>query len=790
MRPQSLPYLLLVQATLLISGCLHAGERPGTGLGEVPAGHFPPLPPAGHFPPLPPAGQIPPLPPAGIDEFRAARRAEVGKLPNDYMFRQRAHPDQDIRPFFRRRALVQARAMAIQAPVDLRRWELVGPTNIGGRITDLAIHPNDAQLYYVAAAEGGVLKTTDDGSSWRPLLDKAASLAVGAVTLDPSDPEIVWVGTGEVNPGGGSAAFPGVGVLRSDNGGKSWQHKGLSASRHIGRILVDPQDGDRVYVAAMGALYSTNPQRGLYRTLDGGESWAQVLAVNDSTGCIDVAMSPQRPDVLIAAMWERIRRPHSRRYGGPGCGVFRSTDGGDSWALLANGLPAPSARGGRIGVTVCESQPDIMYAIYADDIGYFDGVYKSTSGGDSWSRVNDSALGDMYSSYGWWFGNIRVDPTDPNLIIALGLELYRSTNGGSSWSSVGWDVHVDHHGLEFAPNDPDRVVLGNDGGVYASLNSGSSWTKRNALPVTQFYTTEIDASNPHRFYGGTQDNGTIRTLSGGLDDWAVILGGDGFQVRVDPTDPNYVYAEYQWGNFHRSTNGGNSFSWAMSGIGLSDRINWNAPIALDPSNPARVYFGTHRLYRSTNHASSWSAISGDLTKGDGGGNLTFGTLTTIAVSPVDGEYLYTGADDGSVYLSRTGGDTWSLVNGDLPDRWVTRVVADPDDPEIFFVTLSGFKWEERDARVYRTSDGGATWASIHANLPQAPVNALVVDPSDSSLLFVGTDVGVYVSENGGGAWRPLGRGMPLGVVMDLKLDEGTRTLAAATFGRSMWKLGL
>ncbi len=720
-------------------------------------------------------------------DLLAIRRA---LRPADYMFRMRAFPHGRIKAAARRTAFDQASTLAHEAPIDLRRWEPVGPTNIGGRITDAAFHPGDANRIYVAAAEGGALKTTDGGTTWRTLLDRAPSLAIGALALDPSHPETLWIGTGEVNPGGGSAAFPGVGLLRSGDGGESWEYAGLGATRHIGRVLVDAGDSERIFVAAMGALYGTNPERGLYRSLDGGGTWEQVLAVDDSTGCVDVAMSSERPEVLLAAMWERIRRPESRRYGGPGCAVHRSTDGGDTWELLGGGLPAPSAQGGRIGVAICESQPDVMYAIYADQVGYFDGIYRSSDGGDSWSRVNDGALDWIYSSYGWWFGNIRVAPNDPDRVFALGLELYRSTNGGDSWSDVGWSVHVDHHALAFWPGDPSRVVLGNDGGVYLSDNGGSGWDKQLDLPITQFYTCEIDASNPWRFYGGTQDNGTLRSYSGAADDWEWILGGDGFRVRVDPSDNRYVYAEYQYGGFSKSTNGGSTFSWALSGVGWDDRYNWSCPFALDPADPSRLYFGTHRLYRSNNRAASWMAISGDLTDGPSSGNLVFGTLTTVAVSPVDSDYLYVGADDGTVHISRDGGALWTEVGSALPQRWVTAVAPDPLDPERFYVTLSGFKWDEPEAQVWKTTDGGATWTPIQFNLPDAPVNSCVVDSEDAQVIYLGTDVGVYVSEKGGASWRPLGRGLPAVVVMDLKLDPTSRTLAAATYGRSMWKLDL
>ncbi|MAE69340.1 MAG: glycosyl hydrolase [Gemmatimonadetes bacterium] len=726
----------------------------------------------------------------GCAKNPAPRSEESGKRPNQYLFRMRAHPKGMMDHRAMARAIVEANAHSKIAYDDRRRWGLVGPTNIGGRITDIALHPQDPDIIYAAAANGGLLRSNDGGSNWTPLHDKFATLAAGSVAVDPLNPETIWLGTGEVNPGGGSATFPGVGILKSTDGGDHWAIKGLEDTRHIGRIVVDPTDSDRVFAATMGALYSTNTERGLYRSIDGGESWTQVLSVNDSTGCIDVVIDPEDPDHLLAATWERIRRPDRRRFGGFGSGVYSSFDGGDSWSLVAGGLPPSAADLGRIGLAIAASDSRIVYAIYADEVGYFDGVYKSNDGGVNWARVNDSALDWVYSSYGWWFGNIRVSPSDPDRVFVLGLDLYRSTNGGDSWGNVGWGVHVDHHGMAISALDPNRLVLGNDGGVYTSSNGGSNWSKKTNLPITQFYSCEIDASNPHRFYGGTQDNGTNRTYTGGVDDWSEILGGDGFYVLVDPSNANYVYAEWQWGNLNRSTNGGSTFSWAKNGINGSDRQNWNAPVALDPSTPTTVYFGTHRVYRSTNRAANWSAISGDLSDGPGTGNLTYGTLTTLAVSPVDGNYIYAGTDDGNVAITRNGGGSWTQVGNDLPDRWVTRVSPGPNDPEVLYVSLSGFKWDQAMSHVYRTTDGGTSWVSIGDALPDVSVNDIIVDPDDSGVLYVATDVGVYTSEMGGIGWRPLGRGLPMGVVMDLKLDVGSRKLAAATFGRSMWSIDL
>src|SRR5688572_16722267 len=441
---------------------------------------------------------------------RSIKQMHAGQYPSDWFLRQRAWPQQDIDPAARLAAYEQARAlqsMARGGPSGL--WDPVGPTNVGGRIADLVCHPTNLNIIYAGSASGGVFKTTDAGATWIPLFDDESTLSIGSVAIDPSNPETIWVGTGEPNGGGGSVTYGGTGVFRSTNGGTTWTNMGLAATRYIGRVLVDPQDGNTVFVAALGSQWSPDSDRGVYRTTDAGSSWQRVLASTDSTGAVDLAIHPTNPNIVYAALWERSRAAHFLDYGGPTSGIFRSTNGGDTWNELTTGLP--SGDRGRIGITLCESAPATLYAIYAEsNPGAFEGVFKSTNGGDSWVQTNDSALASMYSTFGWWFGNIRVAPNDPNRVYALGLDFYRTTNGGSSWSFAGGSMHVDHHALDFAADA--RIYEGNDGGVYRST-TGTSWTKLPNLPVNQFYAVEVNEQNPAQRYGGLQDNGTHRTLS-------------------------------------------------------------------------------------------------------------------------------------------------------------------------------------------------------------------------------------------------------------------------------------
>lgn len=723
--------------------------------------------------------------------------------PNDWFYMQRAWPTGRIDHEARVEALAQARRMRGETAYAAGKrsaadWTGLGPTNVGGRITDIVADPSDTDIIYIGAASGGVWKTVNGGAGWSPIFDNVGSLSIGALAIDPTDSDVLYVGTGEANPGGGSVAYGGDGVWKTVDGGSTWENVGLADSRYIGRIVVDPADPSNVFVAATGALFSTNAERGVYRSVDAGTTWVQVLSVSDSTGAVDLALDPSNPDRIFATMWERIRRPETRTYGGPTSGLWRSEDGGDTWSELTNGLPGGSR--GRIGVAVAvaPSSPSRVYAIYADATGYFDGLYRSDDAGDSWSAVSASGLGTFYSSYGWWFGRIWVNPSNANALWADGIYLYRSTNGGDSFSSIGNSMHADHHAQWFSPSNPNFILKGNDGGLYRSTNGGGSWSKLNTLPITQFYTIDVHPSEPEKVHGGAQDNGTVRTPGGLLNDWEALFGGDGHYVNVDPNDTDVIYVEYQYGNLYKSVNGGASFSSATSGISGSDRKNWSTPVVVDPASDGKpsttLYYGANRLYRSTNSAGSWSAISGDLSDGFGGsGGVTFGTITTIAVAPSDSATIYVGTDDANVWVSTNYGSLWSRIDTGLPNRWVSRVAVDPYDDAVAYVTFSGLRDDDPLPHVFRTENGGSVWSDISGNLPDAPVNDIVVDPNATSTLYVATDVGVFVTLDLGGTWSALGTAMPAGLVAtDLKIiaDGGAGTLYAATYGRSAWSYDL
>ncbi len=713
-----------------------------------------------------------------------------GKFPSDWFHSQRAFPFDEI-PFETwKQSMTTVRDFQFPKSGNaINPWLPAGPDNIGGRITDIEMPGLDYQTIYAGTASGGIFKSLDGGGSWNPIFDQALSLSIGDLAIAPSNPSVIYAGTGEANAGGGSVTYDGLGIYRSDDAGNTWHHLGLEAIGSVGRLAIDPGNPDIAYVAAMGRLFSNNPERGVYKTSDGGNTWQKVFYLNDSTGAVDILIHPDQPQTVYAATWERLRRPNRRVYGGEGCGIYKSTDGGISWTELSSGLPSGS-NVGRIGISQCRNNPDVLYAVYADKTGYFLGAYRSQNGGTTWTQLNGTTLSSCFSSFGWWFGRIQADPVNPDVAYILGVTLHKTINGGTSWTDITGSAHVDQHTLHIHPVNSQFMVLGNDGGVYTSSTQGASWNFLQNLPVTQFYTCDVDPQLPERLYGGTQDNGTIRTLNGGISDWHEIYGGDGFRVRVDPQDNQRIYAEYQYGGFARSTDGGMSFQPATWGMNSADRFNWNCPYVIDPQNNSVLYFGSNVLYKSTDYADSWSQISQDMSNGPGYGSVVYGTITTISVSSVNSQIIWTGTDDGNVWVTNNGGNTWTLVTAGLPKRYITSVAADPFNPDKAWLSLSGYRNDEYVSHVFLTHNLGQTWLDISGNLPELPANRVLPNSNRSSCAFLATDGGVFYTLNDGIQWDPAGSGLPNVPVQDIVLHPATQTLVAATYGRSMYRLDL
>lgn len=672
-------------------------------------------------------------------------------------------------------------------------WEFAGPTNIGGRVVDLEFDPNNPSIIYAGFSTGGVFKSFDAGNTWQPIFDEQAVLTVGDIAIDPNNTDVIYVGTGEAN--GGHNNFPGGGVFKSTDAGSTWDFLGLEGTTSIGRIVINPQNSNILYLASVGSYFAPNPERGIYKSTDAGLTWEHSLFISDTTGAVDIIIDPNNPDRLMTATWERVRRPNSSHLFGPSSGIYKTTNGGSTWnKITAAPLPNPSLTNvGRIGLAIHQNDPNVVYALITDGYNIIS-LYRSNDFGISWADVDsDNELSGGTAGFSWYFGQVRVHPTNPDIVYVLDVAFMRSTDGGNTWPiQYGYggpsELHVDHHAMAFNPLDPNFIINGNDGGINVSTNGGQTFSQPKNIPATQFYEIGLDFNNPQKLYGGTQDNGTNRTPDGGVDNWENIYGGDGFYVIVDYNDSNIIYAESQNGGLGKSTDGGYSWDYALSGINDSEPKNWSTPVVMDPNSSNILYYGTHSLYRTTNGAASWTKISPQLTDWVSGRRL--GTITTIAVAPTNSNVIYVGTDDSHVWVSSDNGINWVDVSAVLPERWVTRVVVDPSDENIFYATFNGLRWREPQPHVFRSTNMGADWVDISGNLPDAPVNAFAVYNNYPNRLYLGNDVGMYVSFDTGQTWEVLGEGLPVLPIGDIKIHPTENFLVAGTYGRSMYKIDL
>ena len=717
-----------------------------------------------------------------------------------------------------------ARLAAESPHLDLP-WQFLGPTNISGRVTCVAVATPRGRTYrmFVGGASGGVWRSDNEGTTWEPVFEHAVSTSIGALAIAPSAPEVVWVGTGEANIL--RSSFAGSGVYKSNDGGSTWQHMGLTATHTIARIVIHPRDPEQVWVAASGHEWTPNAERGVFRTRDGGAHWERVLFVDQDTGAIDLVQDPQQPLRLYAATWQRQRKPWNDPRNdarSKGSGIWRSDDGGTHWQPIDQGLPAARFRG-RIGLDLCRARPEVLYALVdsyetvpgaparTDAYGRaaaqrIEGaqVYRSDDRGSHWVRVSaaDEAMRGHSGTYGWVFGQVRVDPTDPDVVYTMGLGLHRSRDGGRTWATLG-GMHGDHHALWIDPDNPRYLVNGNDGGANVSYDGGQHWRLfTQGLPMAQFFDVAVDMATPFHVYGSIQDHGSRRAvvdLGPGRDRipaqaWDHAPGGEGSCHAIDPTNPDIVYSAGFYGSVSRtelSTGKRTPLALPAAKDEPPPRGQWLAPFLLSPHNPRILYHGMNCLYRSLDQGNDLQKISPDLTRNDPAtlGDIPFHTLTTIAESPLQFGRLYVGSDDGRVHMSPDSGGQWRDIGRGLArDRWITRIEASRLAAGTVYLAQSGRTQDDFTPYLWRSTDHGARWQSLRANLPLGPIHVVREDPKDARILYVGTDLGVYVSTDRGARWEVLGRGLPNTFVVDLVVHPRDDILVAATHGRGMYAL--
>lgn len=721
------------------------------------------------------------------------------------------------------RILLAAAALCLAAPsfaqkaslAQFKNWKPrnIGPAGMSGRITSIDVVLSNPNVWYVGSASGGVWKTENAGGTFKPIFEDQPNINIGAVTIQQSNPSVVWVGTGEGNPR--NSINIGEGIFKSLDGGRTWRRMGLEKTRNIHRIKIDPTNPDVVYVAAIGNPYGAHPERGVYKTTDGGETWKNILFSNESSGCAELVMDPSNPNKLIAAMWQHRRTPYDFRSGGPGSGLYITMDGGRNWKKLGKEDGLPEGELGRIGIAIAPGMPS---RVYAKVEAKKNGLYESNDGGFTWTLINSKP--EEVTDRPFYYQEIYVDPKNENRIYDIHSTVTYSEDGGRNFKTLlpYSGIHPDHHAWWIHPEDPNFILDGNDGGMGITRDRGRTWTFPEGIPVGQFYHINVDNEIPYNVMGGLQDNGSwhgpaYSWTNGGIRNyyWNNVGGGDGFDVVPDPEEPGWVYSMSQGGNVGR-LNFKTGERWFIQPVtpdtSLRYRFNWNSGIAVDPLNPKQIYFGSQFLFRSTNKGASWDVISPDLTTNnkaqqgqDSTGGLTlditgaetYNTILAIAPSYKESGVIWVGTDDGNVQLTRDGGKTWTNFRGKLPSMpigaWIPQVKASRHNAGEAFVVANDYRRGDFRPYIFRTTDYGKTWTRlVDENKVRGYALSMIQDPVEPNLIFVGTEHGLWVSLDNGASFEQWKNGYPAVSTYDLAIQEREADLVIGTFGRAVWVL--
>jgi photosystem II stability/assembly factor-like uncharacterized protein len=701
---------------------------------------------------------------------------------------------------------------AHEAALKNLKFREIGPAIMGGRVDDFAVVESDPRIIYVGSAAGGVFKSVNAGASWTPIFDDQPNSTIGDIALAPSDPSIVWVGTGE--PNNRQSSSWGNGIYKSMDAGKTWTHMGLKDTQSIGRVVVHPTNPNIVYVAALGHLWGPNKERGVFKTTDGGATWTQSLYINDDTGVSDIAIDPQSPNTLYAAAYQRRRTAFGYNGGGPDGGIYKTIDGGAHWAKLTKGLPTTGDIG-RCAVEVYRKNPNIVYVLVENNA--MGGIFRSEDKGFTWTRMSATNPRPSY------YSQVRVDPNSDQKVWVLGAPLYLSEDGGKTFREDRWPkIHSDFHAMWIDPADSDHVILGSDGGITVTYDSGRSWDYLNNLPLAQFYEIAYNMEKPYRVCGGLQDNyswcgpsGSLQTQGIANDEWINVGGGDGFDTKLDPNDPNLVYTESQDGNLlRRDLRTGESRS--LRPLEDNDkapryRFQWNSPLVMSSHDSKTLYYGGNYLFKSTNRGDSWTRLGPDLTTGVDRNSLpilgkvpdkdtlsrhdgvqNYPCASTVAESPVRAGVLWVGTDDGNLQVTRDDGKTWANVAGKVPGlkkgSYVAKVEASRRDEGTAYVAFDNHRADDFAIYLYMTTDYGQSWKRISDGIPEEAGTMHVVreDPHNPNLLFAGTEFGLFVSFDRGAKWEKMRNGLPTVPVDDIAIHPRDHDLILGTHGRSIW----